>query len=454
MQAPDIHTFTYKTGEEALLVHLFQNENVDRITTTCDDSFFFDSFTRDVFRTVRDYVLNIGKGGVDYLAIKNTMQAKGSAEISIRYMDDLRNKKFSDYPNVTYIIGELKNLSTRRQIITTLHEKLTEAQNKNSDIDKLLVDTEDSLVHIETGDRKQIEVVMPNQLVRRRGDGLSKRYNTEGIYTGWEEFDKLLSVGFAPGKLSVIAARTSMGKSFFKTNMIINMCHNKVGVLNICPEQGFDSEHDRIDSIMTGVYLKTIVRIRELERTDDKIKMLKKNVEKIAEEWKYACVPSRNITVAGVRSAIRRVRRNGVYPNIVFIDLFDRLEDVNVGKERTANISVKLGQIERIAEEENIHMCILVQVNRGPESRKDKRPNMSDLRECGNYEQDADNIFLLYREGYYTKEMEDNMLDVEIAKQRDGVSGVTFQFMVMDKQTLAIAPQGVKAVVEEAQGGD
>lgn len=453
MQTPDIYAFTYKSGEETVLLHLLRNHEVDHIIGTCTEALFFDSFVRDVFRIAKEYILDKGQGEANFPAIRNIIQAAGTAEAAVQYLDNLYSKAAEDYPDLFYVIDRLKNLSTRRQLITALSETLAKAQNNNEDVDKLIQDSGDTLARIETGDKTRLEVVLPSQLLARRYAGLYERYHSKGIYTGWPGFDDLLSVGFAPGKTSVIAGRTSMGKSFFKTNMIINMCSSKVGVLNVCPEQGLDSEHDRIDSVMTGIYLKTIVQLRKLALGDNKFQMLKKNSIKIAQNWHYACVPSRNITVSGIRAAIRQVRRNKIPLDVVFVDLFDRLADVNVGKDRTANMTLKLGQIEQIAAEEKIHICLLVQVNRGPEGRKDKRPNLSDLRECGNFEQDADMVFLLYRENYYNRELEDNMLDVEIAKQRDGVAGVVYQFMMTDTQTLAIAPMGKKTAPVEVQGG-
>ena len=454
MLAPDIHSYSFKSGEEAVLLHLFNNDKVDHIIDTCEESFFYDSFTKTVFRATKDLVLGVGGGHVDFLSVRNMLQAGGASEVGIRYLDELREKDIKEYPEILFVIEKLKGLSTRRQLISILHESLEKAQNTKEDVETLLSDTEDNLIRIETGEKKRLEMIFPHQLVERRHEGLVQRYMSKGIFTYWVEFDKHLSVGFAPGKLSIVGGRTSMGKSLFKSNLIRNMCTNGVSVLNVCPEQGFDSEHDRIDAIMTGVHLKTITQIRNLKLGDSTFGILGTNSEKIASNWKYVCVPSRNVTVSAVRSAIRRARRNGLKPDIVFVDLFDGLEDVNIGRDRTANMSFKLGQIKKIADEEQVHMCLLVQINRGPESRKDKRPSLGDLRECGSFEQDADIVLLLYREAYYDKSLPDTMLDVEIAKQRDGISGITYQFMIMDIHTLDIAPAGEKVLVSDDKRGN
>jgi replicative DNA helicase len=321
-------------------------------------------------------------------------------------------------------------------------------------VHKLISDAEEDIVNIDEVGKSKLELIGKSNLVARRQEGLKTRYYSKPIFSGWDGFDNLLSNGFVPGKLSVVAGRTSMGKSMFKSNMTISMCNTGVGVLNICPEQGFDSEHDRIDAIKTGKHLKVISRLRELKLGDPTFEMLKDSSQKIVDTWNYVCVPTRSITVAGVRSAIRRSRRMGTEINMVFIDLFDRLKDVNVAADRTGQISVKLGQLEQIADEEQVHICILVQINRAPEGRRDKRPTLADLRDCGSYEQDADIVFLLYREGYYNKDLPDNIMEVNIAKQRDGPSAV-FEFAIMSKEALQISPMGEKRMVDalNVQGG-
>jgi replicative DNA helicase len=324
---------------------------------------------------------------------------------------------------------------------------------ESSDINKVIAEVSDSLATVEQEGKKKVEIILAKDVPQRRKAGLEERYYSKPMYTFYPGFDKFLSVGFAPGKLSVIAGRTAMGKSFFKANLIINQCQHGIEVVNICPEQGFDSEHDRIDSITTGIHLETLARIRDLQLDDPKFQSLNEQSERIA-KWNYACIPSRGLSVADVGASLRKIKRSGMKPQIVYIDLFDRLNDVNVAKDRTGTMARKLLEIEAIAEEEAVHMCLLVQVNRGTEARKDHRPTLADLKDCGNFEQDADNIFLLYREGYYNRELEDNILDVEIAKQRGGMGGVVYQFMITDKKTLSIAALGEKRFVETQNKGE
>lgn len=450
---PNLNEYTDVVAEKALIAYLLKNQEVDDITSRCQPDFFSHDFLRRVFELCVDYITGVGKGVVDRQSIISILEDQGEYEEVRETINKIYGFDTQSVGAKDYLIQKIETLRIRRSLISRLYRGLEKAQDKDADIHKLIADIEEDVVTIDQCGRGKLELVTPSKLVDRRKQGLEDRYISKGIYTGWGEFDKFLSTGFCPGKLSITAGRTSMGKSLWKSNMIIQMCNQGVGVLNICPEQGFDSEHDRLDSIKTRIHLKTISRLRELPLGDPKFELLRQSSQEIADKWQYVCVPTRTITVAGVRSAIRRSRRNGVRIDVVTIDLFDRLQDVNVSENRTGNISVKLGQIAQIAQEEQVHMNLLVQINRAPESRKDKRPTLGDLRDCGSYEMDADMIFLLYREGYYNKDIEDNLMEVNIAKQRDGAMNIIYEFCITDKQTLHIASIGEKRAANTMLAG-
>jgi len=453
IQIPDIDQFVYPEGEEWLIAHLLQNIKVDDITSVVESSLFKNQFFAGLYNVCYEYITTTGKGNLHFQSVLAVLHSMGKAkEETITYLNHLYALDTRQAPSLDYIIEQLTDLSSRRRLIFSLYTKMNRALDGTTDIKKVIADTEEDLSLLQQGTSKGVEVFLAKDVPERRKAGLMERRDTNSVYTYWDGFDAKLSEGFAPGKMTIIAGRTSMGKSFFKTNLIINMANNGIGVMNVCPEQGFDSEHDRIDAIMTGIHLKVFSKIKNVPIGDPKFEKIKLQQERISTQWNYSCVPTRTITVAGVRSAIRRTKRSGVKVNVVFIDLFDRLDDVNVAKEKTANISRKLMEIERIGDEEKVHIVLLVQVGRATESRKDHRPAMSDLRDCGNYEQDADNIFLLYREGYYNKEIEDNILDVEVVKQRGGNAGWVYQFMIVDKEILAIAPIGEKKFEMQPQG--
>lgn len=443
MNDTDIRNYTYPEGENVVIAKLLQNKEVDDILLKCLPHFFFSEARRNIYQICKDYATTNGQGEVHYKAVTDSLRAMGKFDDKkSEFLEKLRNLNTCDY-DIKYVINRLRDESTKRMLVVTFKEKLTEISNPSKDIDTILADVEEKITAIGRADRNALEVITPSQIYDRRGIGIKERYLTKPMYSGWELFDKRLSVGFAPGKTSVIAGRTSMGKSFFKTNLIESMCSRGIGVMNVCPEQGFDSEHDRIDAILTGIHLRSIARLREWEADNPKFELLKNASHRVA-SWNYTNVPNRKLSVAQIRTAIKKARASGVPVDIVFIDLFDRLDDVNVARERTSVIQTKLGEIDMIAKEEQVHICLLVQINRTVEGRRDKRPTMAELKGSGDYEQNSDLILLLYREGYYNTEIDDNILEVNIAKQRDGQMNIWFQFLIADRETLKIIPIGEK----------
>lgn len=432
--------------EEHLLSYILNNIQFDEINTKVNPYVFTDSYLRTVYGICREYYSGIGKANIVYSDIVNHLKKLGK-EQTLEYLDSLKNVTLTEIPSLNLVIETLVELYTRRSLIDSLATNLEKAKHSTEKAEKLVTASESSLVSLTA--KQEIEIIFEKDIVSKRYDQLTERSNAKGLFTQWEDFDRLLTRGFEKSKLSVIAGRTSMGKSFFKTNLIINMCNAGIDVVNICPEQGAASEHDRIDSIMTGVQLKKIIQIQN--NNEETIwESLKLNNERIKNSWKYSCIDSKLLTVNGVWSALKKMKRMGRTPEVVFIDLFDRLADVNAAKDRVSTIANKLGEISRIAQGENVHMCLLAQINRNTEgSKKDHRPSMSDLKDCGQYEADADLIFLLYREGYYNTDVEDNILEVNIAKQRDGVMNKIYQFMIVDRQTLSLAPIGEKQIIQK-----
>ena len=448
---PELSNYTYNYGEDVVIAMLMKNIDVDTIVLKCQSHFFFSENRRQLFQMCSEYVVGAGRGEVHPEAIIEMLNAMGKLDNNKKkYIEGVKTVDHGGFPALAHVINKLEEMSTRRSLINTLTSKIEAAQDFTTDVTSVVSDIENEIGALSHRDKSQLEVITPDLLVARRWVGIKERFHSKGIYTGWEIIDKRLAVGFAHGKISVIGGRTSMGKSFFKTNLIESLCTQGVGVMNVCPEQGFDSEQDRLDAILTNIHLNAIVKLRDWKWDHPNFAMLKEASEKMA-TWYYTNVPNRRLSVAQIRTAIRKARAKGVAVDIVFIDLFDRLDDVNVAKDRAGTISVKLGEIERIAEEEKVHICLLVQMNRSTESKKNKRPVMSELRDCGNFEQDTDLILLLYREGYYDDTIDDNMLEVKIEKQRDGVANLWFQFMILDKQTLKIIPIGEKEKISDKE---
>lgn len=243
--------------------------------------------------------------------------------------------------------------------------------------------------------------------------------NNPGIDTGFRELDERLA-GLRPGSLTILAARPAMGKTALALNIL-----QHVAIKRRIPAAIFSLEMTskelamRVISGMSGV---SGHAIRNGKLSKPQWDALFHAVEA------YKNTPLTIDETAGISiSALRdRARRMQLEKHIQFIAI-DYLQLMTSGSKRVSNREQEVADISRglkaLAKELNVPVLCLAQLNRGVETRADKRPFLSDLRESGSIEQDADNILFIHREGYYGKVKDDHVAEIIIAKQRAGSTG-------------------------------
>lgn len=247
-----------------------------------------------------------------------------------------------------------------------------------------------------------------------------------GLKTGFYELDRMTS-GLQPGDLVILAARPSMGKTSFAINIAEHVAINEgLPVAVFSMEMGAEQLAVRIVGSI-GRINQTHLRTGRL--TDDEWPRLTEAIERLR-GVKLNIDETPGLTVIELRGNARRLARmnNGKLGLIVvdYLQLMTTSSGANEDNRATA-----LGEISRglkmLAKELACPVITLSQLNRGVEQRADKRPMMSDLRESGAIEQDADLIMFIYRDEYYTKEAckEPGVAEIIIAKQRNGPTGTT-----------------------------
>ena len=382
-------------------------------------------FYRDAHRRIYRAMVSLFDGGkiVDPMLLAEEIRREGSMEIvgGFSYLADLV-AEVSTTANVQHHAAIVRERFDRRKMITAAAKATTLAYNEMEDwaaSAEMLQEVFSDLQDIDDD-----SLIEPGQMEDVRRKGLRDRAKRPEILTGLESIDLKLSEAFAPLKVSIMAGRPSMGKTAFRMVVTQNLCEQGFGVLSVCPEGGFESDMDRLDSLRHGIPLVDIIQSGRWREGDSRIKQIVDGVHQMDEKWHLYSMPSRMTSLADIRMALHRI----VYVigdpiHVVFIDLFDRMTDVDVVENKASVISVKLNEIARLAEEFNTHFCLLVQINRGVERRNDNHPTMADLRDSGGYEQVADLIFMLYRASYYNEDVEDTRLEVELGKQRNGPAG-------------------------------
>lgn len=242
------------------------------------------------------------------------------------------------------------------------------------------------------------------------------------VTTGYEGLDfKVL--GFEAGQFNIIAARPSVGKTGFAINMMLNIARKGYTTSFFSLETNGEGIIRRAASNISGIDL-------ELLKTSDR--MTNEESEKVLKTLGYIDTLSINIsddtgiTPQDIRAEAMRFRNTN---HIIFIDYLQLMESEKKYDSRQTEVSAISRQLKKIALETGCVIIALSQLSRGVEQRQNKRPMLSDLRESGSIEQDANIVFMLYREDYYEMDevvQDDNVSEVEcnVVKNRDGSTGV------------------------------
>lgn len=242
---------------------------------------------------------------------------------------------------------------------------------------------------------------------------------TTGISSGFKSFDEMTS-GFHPSDLVIIAARPSMGKTAFALNLALNAAmKDDKGVLIFSLEMSSSQLLQRLLAIEAGIGLQ---KIRNGFLSDEDWGRLGIASGRLANsEINIADLP--NVTVLEIRAIARRLKAAGKL-DMIFIDYLQLIKGHGKGDNRQQEISDISRSLKGIARELDIPIIALSQLSRAPEQRADRRPMLSDLRESGAIEQDADMVTFLYRDDYYNEESEQKgITEIIIGKQRNGPVG-------------------------------
>jgi len=241
-----------------------------------------------------------------------------------------------------------------------------------------------------------------------------------GVPSGFTALDKMTS-GFQPGEMTIIAARPSMGKTAFSLNIAQHVVlREKKSLAYFSVEMGKESLMMRMLASEARVNLSDL-RVGSL--SDSAWPRLIDKASKMAEARLFIDDTS-GISPFEVRAKCRRLKAQHGLDMIMidYLQLMDLKQKVDSRERAVAEISKTL---KAIAKELQVPVIALAQLNRGVEGRTEKKPMLSDLRESGSIEQDADVIMMLYREGYYDRENTDvqKLATVIIGKQRNGPTG-------------------------------
>lgn len=325
--------------------------------------------------------------------------------------------------NIGYYSRIVEEKAVLRRLIRTATDIVTNSFDNEDAVEDVLNEAEKGILEVSgrqnSGSFKQIKDVLIEVY-----DNIEQLHQSKtditGIPTGFRDLDRITS-GFQRNDLIIVAARPSVGKTAFALNVAQNVAVNT-------------DENVAIFSLEMGAE-QLVQRMLCAEGNIDAQRL--RNGQLIAEDWGKLTMAMGSLSNAGIfiddtpgirvseiRSKCRRLKQeHGL--GMILIDYLQLIQgSVNSKENRQQEVSEISRSLKGLARELNVPLIALSQLSRGVEQRQDKRPMMSDLRESGSIEQDADIVGFLYRDDYYDQESEkQNIIEIIISKQRNGPVG-------------------------------
>lgn len=313
--------------------------------------------------------------------------------------------------------------SRARKVIEDLSQSISNVYDGQKDLNEILSQTEQNLSTISSeqkkGFRPIIDVIDSTQSIL--DERSQKVGDVTGTSTGFTDFDQI-TTGLHEDNLIIIAARTAMGKTAFALNIAQNVAKSSdkaVAIFSL--EMGAES---LVERMLSAEGLIPSYHVRTGNLSESEWHRMISAQERLA-KGKIFIDDTAGIRISEIRSKAKRLAQENGGLGLIVIDYLQLIE--GRGREnRQQEVSEISRQLKIIAKELKVPVIALSQLSRGVDQRNDKRPILSDLRESGSIEQDADIVAFLYREAYYKRDEQeepDNVTELILEKNRHGSLG-------------------------------
>lgn len=384
-----------------------------------------EDFYKEAHKVIYESMLKLynNQSEIDLITLADELRDQG-------YLDDIGGIPYitslstivPTTSNIQYYVKIVKEKSIVRQLISAANDIINLGYDGSAKVDDVLENAEKKIFEISqdrtTNDFKQI-----NQVLKDTYDMIEKLYTEKndvtGLTTGFRDLNKKIN-GFQNSDLLLVAARPAMGKTAFALNLVQNAAlKGDASVAVFSLEMSKEQLVQRMLSAQSNVELKKI-KTGKLGAND-----WPRIIEAMAvlSEAKVHIDDTPGIKISELRSKCRKLKiEKGL--DLVLIDYLQLMEGEGNNESRQQEIAKISRSLKILAKELNCPVVALSQLSRAPEQRADHRPMLSDLRESGSIEQDADIVMFLYRDEYYNPDTErKNIGEVIVAKNRHGETG-------------------------------
>ena len=405
------------------------------LTKLCDDltpDMFYDERNSLIFAAMKS--LHNRNENIDTTILVNEIEKNGSINKigGLAYLSEVIDSVVSA-SNVESYINIVRDKALRRKLINACESIERTARDEINDTNEMIDSAEKDIFQItkqkKSGEFKTVGGVLKS--ARENLEALSKQASdVTGLPTGFVDFDKL-TAGLHPNQLIIIAARPGMGKTAFALNIAVNAAvqtGKSVAVFNL--EMSAEQLMFRMISAQGAV---DGHKLRTGKLDNDDWKRVNEAMSVLSDAPLYI-EDTPGITIGELRAKCRRLAEKTDL-GLIIIDYLQLLSGgPGYGNNRQQEVSDISRNLKTMAMELGVPVISLAQLSRSVEGREDKRPMLSDLRESGSIEQDADLVGFLYRDDYYRRkegEAENpiSLVELIVAKHRAGANGtILLQF--------------------------
>ena len=413
-QAPEL--------EEAVLGALMiEKDAYSLVSEILRPESFYEHRHQLIYAAITDLAVN--QKPVDILTVKEQLSKRGELEeVGGPFYITQLSSKVASSAHIEYHARIIAQKSLARELITFTSNIQSKAFDETLDVDDLMQEAEGKLFEISQQNMKkdytQINPVIDEaykliQKAAARTDGLS------GLESGFTKLDKMTS-GWQNSDLIIIAARPAMGKTAFVLNIA-----QKAAVRDHVPTAIFSLEMSKEQLVTRMMAMEAMVDSQSIRTGDLQETDWEKIMESAGTIGRSPLIidDTPGITIAELRSKCRRYKQiHGL--DLIIIDYLQLMSGGKRSESRQQEISEISRSLKALAREMNAPVIALSQLSRRVEERKPAKPMLSDLRESGSIEQDADVVMFIYRDEYYNEDSEKKgIAEIIVDKQRNGSTG-------------------------------
>ena len=392
---------------------------------------FYKAEHEEIYASILD--LYEASKAIDLLTLKEQLRLRGKYDIinGFEYLVSLTSPMYS-VSNVEYYAKIVQEKSILRKLIKSANKISKDSYEAKEDAISITEQAEKEIFNIIQ--HKENSYALIKEVLVDTFDNLEKLASQEqgviGIPSGFVDLDNK-TLGFLPGQLIIVAARPAMGKSAFALNILSNAAlKSNRAVVYFSLEM---AKEELVNRILASEAMVDSNKIRSGKLEDEDWISLT-NASGVLSEAKIILDDSAGFSPIELRARCRKLKMEHDI-GLVVIDYLQLMDASKSNVSRQADISEISRSLKVLAREIGVPIIALSQLSRAPEQRPDHRPMLSDLRESGSIEQDADMVMFLYRDDYYNPETEKkNVAEVILAKNRGGSTG-TVELLWLEKFT-------------------